>query len=201
METIPAASGLAWRSTPLCHRYQVARFQILPFRTVEDGFPSFRSLRWALGVLCENQWEVLGVWPVPRSGSGGWDEVFYDLGARGTNVITSVVSSEAVSVDLACRKASQTSLTFVLEPVVRSVEQANRPLCQMVSAADNLRLSPAATPRRQRGAPASERGAQQLQSRARLAIARHGDFEDVNSACSFVTGALAQSERKLVRFL
>lgn len=89
------ATQLVYRQTrPLCCRYLVVLFEVLPVLVMEEGAIRDHGARWALGVLPDGQYELLGMWLEQVPSAKGWEEVFDDLMLRGVEKIRFIASNE-----------------------------------------------------------------------------------------------------------
>lgn len=75
------------QARPLCSSYFLAIHERLTIQVLDGDLVSGEVVRWALGVLADGSYEVLGVWATPESGSWTWQGAFEDLRARGVENI------------------------------------------------------------------------------------------------------------------
>lgn len=76
-----------FQAPPLCASYSLAIHDSLAVK-VRDGDRARREVvRWALGVLADGSYEVVGVWAAPESASWSWQDALVDLEARGVECI------------------------------------------------------------------------------------------------------------------
>lgn len=193
-------SNAAWRSIPLCRRYRLVRFEALPVQSEKDGVVSSGTVLWALGVLPDSQYEVLGAWPVSEPAPRGWAGVFDDLQLRGVEHIGSVVSGEPGVDAAALRRAYPGAASLEAPPAATPVSRARRAVSQRSGAAGPQFRPAVRGARRQRIVQASDGAVQRLRSRVALTVARHGPFSNLQAARSFVLGDLKRAERKLAPF-
>lgn len=187
----------AWKSIPLCCRYRVVRFETLSVQTLEGVGERSRTVRWALGVLSGDQFDVLGAWPVPEPNATGWAEVFDDLKVRGVNGIGSVVSSDHVAVDLALQGAYPGAACLIGVQSAGPVRLTNYSPSRRSGASSYQQPPTVKVPSSQHIFLSGEGAAQYLQSRVKLAIARHGCFVGLEAACRFIDERLTRANLKL----
>lgn len=135
-----SVQAIEWRSVPLCRRYLWALFEADPVSVSDGEVVRGHVARWALGVLANGKYEVLGVWLDPVSEAKRWREVFEDLALRGVEKIRFVASNEPAEVRDSARA------TYPGTTVLPSIEQL-------------LRQSLAQVAPRHRGSGTSELGA------------------------------------------
>ncbi len=84
-----------WQPMALCLQYSCAHFeeeQVQLF--VANGALAELTVSWAVGVLADGEWEVLGAWPGAAVGPAFWRGVWDDLGSRGVEKISLVCASD-----------------------------------------------------------------------------------------------------------
>ena len=87
IERNPTDSRAEFQARPLCSSYFLAIHERLTVQVLDGDLVSGAVVRWALGVLADGSYEVLGVWATPESGSWTWQDSFEDLRARGVEKI------------------------------------------------------------------------------------------------------------------
>jgi putative transposase len=75
----------AWRTRPLDAVYPIAYFDCLMVKVREDRSVRTRACYLAIGVSCEGEREVLGIWWQETEGSKFWLAVLNDLRQRGVH--------------------------------------------------------------------------------------------------------------------
>jgi hypothetical protein len=190
-------SNAAWRSIPLCCRYSLVRFERLPTQSEKVDVAPLGTVLWALGVLSDGQFEVLGAWSVPEPSATAWAGVFEDLRARGVERIGAVVGGELGTDTAALRKAYPSAASLGVLPSDAQVSRASTALSQRVTGSQSR--PPGRMSRHQRLVQASDDASRRIQASAALAIARHGPFHEFEAAQSFAIDKLRQAERKLAR--
>lgn len=169
-----AASG--WRTLPLCRSYLlvlVHRIQI----EVKDSASPGRILWWALGVLRDGQYEVLGVWSALASRAKSWHEIFESLRASGAERIQFVSSSESAELHAALSTAYPHAT--VLPPIWTEEAFSEIPL------------------RRRPPVLAGMDAIRELQLGADRAIKRNGCFSSLSHATAYVRDALERAEQRI----
>jgi hypothetical protein len=154
----------------------VVVFADQPVSLREAGAVRSHPVLWALGILADGQYEVLGAWGKPPGDWNG-EEVVADLTHRGAEEIRFVSDAES----------SEFHAIFdVAYPGATALP-------------DDWRLGTlSALPQRYRSAARAGAGAMhQLQLRANRAVGRHGSFSCLADATSFVMGALKQAEHSI----
>jgi putative transposase len=73
----------AWRSRPLERVYPIVYFDALQVKVREDRSVRARACYLALGVTCDGELEVLGIWWQATEGAKFWLAVLNDLHRRG----------------------------------------------------------------------------------------------------------------------
>lgn len=86
---------------PLCCRYLLLHFETVSTPVPRRDPMHHQAVRWALGVLEDGQYEVLGAWAEPEAGATGWEEVFQDLQVRGVEKTRFVIVNECSEVSAA----------------------------------------------------------------------------------------------------
>lgn len=190
-------SYASWRSVPLCCRYSLVRFGHLPVQSEDVDVASFGSVLWALGVLSDGQYEVLGAWPVPEPFTTEWASVFEDLRSRGVERIDAAVGDELGIDTVALRKAYPSAAALGFPPNAMSVRSSNTALSRRVVASGSRSRPRGRVSRHQRLVRASDDAVYRLKASAALAMARHGRFSTYEAALSFANDKLRQAERKL----
>jgi len=195
-----SGSNASWRSVALCCRYSLVRFERLPVPSEQvDVAPFGNNVLWALGVLSDGQYEVLGAWPVPEPPTTEWVEVFEDLRARGVERIGAVIGGDLDMDPVAVRMVYPGAASLVVSAAATPVARTHTKLSQGVATA-GLRSRPSGrVPLHQRLAQASNDAVRRMQTSALLAIARHGPFRKFEAAQSFAIDKLRYAERKLAR--
>ena len=86
-ERNPTVQPSDWQSRPLCESYLLVIHESIPIQLLERRLVRDQIVFWALGVLADGAYEVLGVWPALTP--DGWcaQEVADDLKARGVERI------------------------------------------------------------------------------------------------------------------
>lgn len=79
--------GAEPQARPLCGSYSLVIQARLAVRVVDGDRTRSEVVRWALGVLADGSYEVIGVWAAPESGSWSWQDAVEDLRARGVEKI------------------------------------------------------------------------------------------------------------------
>lgn len=87
-----SSGGPEWHYPPLCRSYLLALFGDFIVRAHEDRGPQFLHFRWAIGVLADGQFEMLGVWRDLAPDDASWRKVSVDLKCRGVEKIRFVAS-------------------------------------------------------------------------------------------------------------
>ena len=79
----------------LCWQYFTAAFegQLVEVKVAVSNSAEF-SVSWAVGVLADGDWEVLGAWPGAAVGSAFWRGVWEDFDSRGVDRISLVCASD-----------------------------------------------------------------------------------------------------------
>jgi putative transposase len=86
----------AWRSRPLESVYPIVYFDALHVKVTEDRSVRTRACYLAVGVTCDGDREVLGIWWQDSEGSKFWLAVLNDLRQRGvTDVLIACVDGLA----------------------------------------------------------------------------------------------------------
>ncbi|MCX2865815.1 transposase, partial [Paucibacter sp. PLA-PC-4] len=79
----------------LCWRYCCATFDEQSVKVLAaDGSARDLTVTWAVGVLADGDWEVLGAWPGTAVGLTCWPDVWEDLDRRGVDKISLVCASD-----------------------------------------------------------------------------------------------------------
>jgi hypothetical protein len=73
----------SWTEMPLCRHYVVVHFDAQPIPLPRKETLCELRVSWALGVVRDGDWEVLGAWPQQDGGPTAWKIVFEKLVARG----------------------------------------------------------------------------------------------------------------------
>lgn len=100
-----AAGEPGWQPRPLCCRYLVVFTEVLSLTVSAAGVARGQTGRWALGLLADGRYEVLGIWLHPASSTTSWHELFEDLKVRGVEKVRFVASHEPMDVYAALRAA------------------------------------------------------------------------------------------------
>ena len=79
----PLEDVIAWRTRPLEAVYPIVYFDALMVKVREDRSVHNRACYLALGVTCDGEREVLGIWWQETEGARFWLSVLNDLGRRG----------------------------------------------------------------------------------------------------------------------
>ncbi len=98
----------SWSTVPLCCRYFSVFFAEQPVQVLgNDGTSHELTTSWALGVLHDSNWEVLGGWPRADAGPAFWRGVFDEFGVRGVGKPIPFILADAVrDVRAACPDAA-----------------------------------------------------------------------------------------------
>lgn len=75
------------QARPLCGSYFLAVHERLTVQVRDRDLARSETVRWALGLLADGSYELLGVWAAPESGSWTWDDVAEGLRVRGVEKI------------------------------------------------------------------------------------------------------------------
>ena len=79
----------------LCRQYVSAQFDEHQLQVLSgDSASREQRVSWAVGVLADGDWEVLGAWPGAAAGPALWRGVWDDLGSRGVEKISLVCASD-----------------------------------------------------------------------------------------------------------
>ena len=171
-----SANANEWMPFPLCSGYRAVLLERLTVQVMgEGGVPGGHVLLWALGVLGDGQYEVLGTWPDPASTVLGWREVFENLRVRGVKRIRVVLSSESTAL-LASLNVAYPGTAFL-------------------SAGHQFETFSGLPRRDRRFVRAGADAMRTLQSRTTRAVARHGRFSNLADATAFVIDALSRAGR------
>jgi putative transposase len=82
----------AWQSRPLESTYAVVYFDALRVKIRDEGMVRNKAVYLAIGISCDGQKDVLGLWIEQTEGAKFWLRVMNDLKARGVNdVLIAVV--------------------------------------------------------------------------------------------------------------
>lgn len=82
----------AWQSRPLEATYAVVYFDALRVKIRDEGMVRNKAVYLAIGISCDGQKDVLGLWIEQTEGAKFWLRVMHDLKARGVNdVLIAVV--------------------------------------------------------------------------------------------------------------
>jgi putative transposase len=82
----------AWQSRPLESTYAVVYFDALRVKIRDEGMVRNKAVYLAIGISCDGQKDVLGLWIEQTEGAKFWLRVMHDLKARGVNdVLIAVV--------------------------------------------------------------------------------------------------------------
>nr|WP_316640458.1 transposase [uncultured Roseateles sp.] len=85
----------AWTTVPLCRHYFSAHVEdLLVEMQVVGGGSADLAVRWAVGVLADGDWEVLGAWSGATAGPAFWHSVWEDLDDRGVEKVSWVCTAE-----------------------------------------------------------------------------------------------------------
>lgn len=76
-----------FQARPLCSSYFLAIHESLAVQVRDGDRVRGEVVRWALGVLADGSYEVIGVWAAPASASWYWQDAVVDLRARGVKNI------------------------------------------------------------------------------------------------------------------
>jgi hypothetical protein len=196
MDDYLSGSNAAWRSIPLCCRYSLVRFERLPVRSGKVDVAPFGTVLWALGVLSDGQYEVLGAWPATEPSKKEWAGVFEDLRGRGVECIGAVVAGKLDLDTAALRKAYPGATCFGVLPAATPVSRAETDLSQRAVAVGSPSRPSGRVSRHQRMVRASDDAVCRLQASAARAMTRHGQFSTFEAALSFANDKLRQAEWK-----
>lgn len=86
-ESNSTVQPIDWLSRPLCGSYFLVIHESIPIQLLDRAPARDQIVCWALGVLADGGYEVLGVWPASSSGAWCEEEVTDDLKARGVEKI------------------------------------------------------------------------------------------------------------------
>lgn len=105
MMNTPSAAG-SWSAMPLCCHYFAAHIGEQPVQVLaDDGVARELMVAWALGMLRDGEWEVLGAWRVAASGPAHWRGMFDELTVRGVKGISTVLACSFAEAGAACSNA------------------------------------------------------------------------------------------------
>lgn len=82
--TCPKTGSL---TRPLCRSYLLAIHERLAVQVRDGSNVRSEPVRWALGVLADGSYEVLGAWTTPESRSWSWEDAVDGLRVRGVEKI------------------------------------------------------------------------------------------------------------------
>jgi len=77
----------AWQNRPLEATYAIVYFDALRVKIRDEGLVRIKSVYLAIGVTCDGDKEILGLWIEQTEGAKFWLKVMHDLKARGVNDI------------------------------------------------------------------------------------------------------------------
>jgi hypothetical protein len=84
-----------WAPMALCWHYCSANFDEQRVQVdAADGALCELRVTWAVGVLADGDWEVLGAWPGSAVGSAFWRSVWRDFDSRGIEKISLICASD-----------------------------------------------------------------------------------------------------------
>jgi len=150
---------------PLCRRYVSAHFEEQPVQVLAaDGALRELTVSWAVGVLADGDWEVLGAWPGTALSFGFWSGVWEDFESRGVDKISMVCASDPDACTL-CPGGK------VLPPFRRILGQGSVPAA---SGAGVLRAEARRAVREASGVRAARIALQRLQGRVEAGGAEAG---------------------------
>ena len=82
----------AWQSRPLESTYAVIYFDALRVKIRDEGMVRNKAVYLAIGISCDGEKDVLGLWLEQTEGAKFWLRVMHDLKGRGVNdVLIAVV--------------------------------------------------------------------------------------------------------------
>ena len=87
IEGYPTDPRAGFQARPLCASYFLAIHERLAVQVLDGDRVRSEVVRWALGVLADGSYEVIGVWASPESRSWSWRDAAEDLRARGVEEI------------------------------------------------------------------------------------------------------------------
>lgn len=104
----------AWLAMPLCRHYFSAHFDQQPIQVVAaDGASQELKLIWALGLLRDGDWSLLGAWLVSDVQPAFWRDVFDEFAVHGVERMSFALADAVADVGDACPGAQ------VLPPFTR----------------------------------------------------------------------------------
>jgi hypothetical protein len=85
---------------PLCSRYALLILSRLDTQALDEaGRAANHTIRWALGVVPNGEFEVSGTWPELPDQDVVWRRMFGELRSRGVEQVALVVASELTSIE------------------------------------------------------------------------------------------------------
>lgn len=167
--------ALTWNTRPLCRHYLAVVFESQLVAVWKQDAACDLEARWAIGVVADGQYEVLGMWWESVPGMFNWEEICADLTLRGVEKIAFVGGNEPNVLG----EAMRTSYPFAKTLALLQLE----PRCT---------LSPCSL----RIIRSGEDAAQELRQSLSRAVDRHGCFDDRSEAVSFVVGVLERADSR-----
>ena len=121
IERNPVDTKADFQARPLCGSYAFAIHERLTIEVFDRDLVRGEAMRWALGVLADGSYEVIGVWATPASGGWTWQDAVGDLRARGVAKIRFV---SALGIEPAFSLSSRlVSMFHASEEVVRQLQR------------------------------------------------------------------------------
>ena len=189
----PLTRAIGHRGWPLCRSYFLVLVESVSMALQDDnGLCSDRRLHWALGVLPDGDYEVLGGWTASQPDEPVWDQVFDELTDLGVDRIRFVVASGLATAEPALCVAYPSAILLPLAKArgtLTSGATTQAPVPSFAISAGHLRKVMAA-----------QEAAQNLQRLVCRAIGRHGAFSGPADATEFVVDALHRAEQKTREF-
>lgn len=205
--------GFSWGELPLCGNYLAVSFKAFRIRLRGEAIARDREALWALGVLNDGQYEVMGAWATHTSDVELWRKVFEDLKVRGVEGVRFVVGCDSAAIKSIVNNtypgatlisSASTTQISVLGHACASASVVERPVgfCAANSstpepdavAIAGMRTS-ALSARHRQAVLASADEMIQLDRRATRAIERCGGFADMYTATAFLLDALMRAQR------
>ena len=92
-------NGGGW-GLPLCSRYALLVLNRLDTQSLDEaGRAANHTIRWALGVVPNGEFEVSGTWPELPDQDVVWRRMFGELRSRGVEQVALVVASDLTSIE------------------------------------------------------------------------------------------------------
>ncbi len=115
------------QARPLCSSYFLAIHESLTVQVKDGNGLRYVVVRWALGVLADGSYEVIGVWVTPEAGSWTWQDVVDELEARGVEKV-GLVSARGLALSFAIPRGRLRSVRASLE----AMSQMQRNACRTI---------------------------------------------------------------------